>query len=91
MSWESDLIDDFIVTLQGDGRILALGVKARSICKGIEEGFPDVIATDSFPLIRISWTGTEEEDVPYDDRPERHRTVMLNVMVGYTNKTGASE
>ena len=76
MSWVSDVIDQFILHLQEDGALLDL-VKKTSIKKGIEIDFPDNIAQNQFPIVRVAWSSTTEEDDPADNYPERLITLNL--------------
>ncbi len=78
MSWVSDTLDDLVLALQEDGSVIDL-VQTTSIKKGLEEDFFSEIAQNAFPVVRVVWGGTEEEDEPADDYPER--IITLNTQV----------
>ena len=78
MSWVSDVIDEFILKLQDDGKLMDL-VQHTSILKGMEPDFPDNLAQNKFPAVRVTWVGTEEETEPGDDNSERAITLSLEV------------
>jgi hypothetical protein len=76
MSYVSDSIDQFVLKLQGDGPLIDI-VNPTSIKKGVEPEFPDNIAQNQFPIVRVTWSGTTEEDEAGDVLPERYVTVNL--------------
>lgn len=79
MSWVSDTIDDFVNNLKDDGGVRDLVTQETSIRKGLEEDFFSEIPQSAFPIIRVVWGGTEEEDEPADDYPERMITLNLQL------------
>jgi hypothetical protein len=80
--WESDLIDDLITNLKLNGSVMA---RVNSIDKGLTPDFPTNIGQDKFPVVRITWVGTDEEDSPADNYPERYRTLNLELNIAVQN------
>ena len=78
MSWVKDTLDDLVLALRDDGSVRDLA-QETSIKKGLEEDFFSEIAQNQFPIVRVVWGGTEEEDEPADDYPER--MITLNVQI----------
>jgi len=82
MSWESDLIDQVITNLKANGTVKG---KIKSIDKGLTPDFPTNIGQDKFPVTRITWESTNEEDSPADNYPERYRTLNLEFNIAVHN------
>lgn len=88
MSWESDLVDDFIETLKQDGEVLDCGIRPSNISKGLTPEFPFDMGDNSVPCIRFVWLETREVDDPADDVDtgfNRIRTAVYGVYLVVSN------